>query len=44
MLKTSLLAAAASLTLAATGTTAFAADAGAKNVVLVHGGFVDGAG
>ncbi|MGF6177582.1 esterase/lipase family protein [Ensifer sp. 4252] len=30
--------------LAATGTTASAADAAAKNVVLVHGGFVDGAG
>lgn len=44
MLKKTLLAVAASLTLAATGTTAFAAEAGAKNVVLVHGAFADGTG
>jgi pimeloyl-ACP methyl ester carboxylesterase len=46
MLKNALLAAAASIVLAATGsTTASAQDhAAVKNIVLVHGGFVDGAG
>ncbi|MCV9998000.1 alpha/beta hydrolase [Pararhizobium sp. YC-54] len=46
MLKNALLAAAASVVLAATGTTIASAQntAAVKNIVLVHGGFVDGAG
>lgn len=46
MTKTTLLAAAASIALAATGPSPASAqnDAAAKNIVLVHGGFVDGSG
>ena len=46
MLKNILLAAAASIAVAATGTSIASAqnDAAVKNIVLVHGGFVDGSG
>jgi pimeloyl-ACP methyl ester carboxylesterase len=46
MLKNALLAAAASVVLAATGTSTVSAQdsAAIKNIVLVHGGFVDGSG
>jgi pimeloyl-ACP methyl ester carboxylesterase len=46
MLKNALLAAAASIVLAATGSSIASAqdNAAVKNIVLVHGGFVDGAG
>jgi pimeloyl-ACP methyl ester carboxylesterase len=45
MTKNSLLAAAASIVMAATGATvAHAEPVGVKNIVLVHGGFVDGSG
>lgn len=46
MLKNALLAAAASIVLAATGSSLASAQdhAAVKNIVLVHGGFVDGAG
>ena len=46
MTKTTLLAAAASIALAATGPSPASAqnDGAAKNIVLVHGGFVDGSG
>jgi pimeloyl-ACP methyl ester carboxylesterase len=45
MTKNSLLAAAASIVMAATGATTGAAQpTGVKNIVLVHGGFVDGSG
>lgn len=46
MLKNALLAAAASIVLAATGTSTVSAqdNAAVKNIVLVHGGFVDGSG
>jgi pimeloyl-ACP methyl ester carboxylesterase len=46
MLKNALLAAAASVVIAATGTSTVSAqdNAAIKNIVLVHGGFVDGSG